>query len=422
LKTLLFLMLILRLHANAQTAACTFKPPSIKIHFGTGAVSDLNVSETAAYNRVGGSCPSDGHYVYTSATSDCFRGDWLTISEDHTAGDVNGNMMIVNASYRSGHFLKTEISGLKAGVIYQFGVWMTNVCKPSDKCPFPLLPDITIRLHTPSGKTVAQLETGELIRRLSLQWTEYTMEFTAPASEPTLILTMTDNVPGGCGNDFAVDDITFRECVVTPPVKSPVKRTTTPKKAVSAPATARKSGTPTASTKAEAPPVKPAAKKGTPPSKPIVKKEIRASTPVTLPSDLPKPSVPVVKERPPTARPAPPAITGRANTVFKQLETEAGDLKIDLYDNGEIDGDTVTIYHNNVLLVSRARLSAQPVTLRIKIDAANPHHELVMVANNLGSIPPNTSLMVVTAGDKRYEVFISSNEQRNAKVIFDLRK
>jgi hypothetical protein len=31
-------------------------------------------------------------------------------------------------------------------------------------------------------------------------------------------------------------------------------------------------------------------------------------------------------------------------------------------------------------------------------------------------------LMVVTAGGNRYEVFISSYEQNNAKVVFDLRE
>jgi hypothetical protein len=56
------------------------------------------------------------------------------------------------------------------------------------------------------------------------------------------------------------------------------------------------------------------------------------------------------------------------------------------------------------------------------IDAMDPHHELVMVADNLGSIPPNTSLMVVTANNKRYEIFISSSEQKNAKIILDLDK
>jgi hypothetical protein len=123
----------------------------------------------------------------------------------------------------------------------------------------------------------------------------------------------------------------------------------------------------------------------------------------------------------PVIPPPPPAITRRENEIYKRIETGVGEIRIDLYDNGEIDGDTVTIYHNNKLAVSKARLSAQPITLRIKIDPDNPYHELVMVANNLGSIPPNTSLMIVTAGDRRYEVFISSNEQKNAKVIFNLK-
>ena len=42
-----------------------------------------------------------------------------------------------------------------------------------------------------------------------------------------------------------------------------------------------------------------------------------------------------------------------------------------------------------------------------------------MVAENLGEIPPNSALMVITAGKKRYEVFLISNEQRNAKVVIE---
>lgn len=62
------------------------------------------------------------------------------------------------------------------------------------------------------------------------------------------------------------------------------------------------------------------------------------------------------------------------------------------------------------------------ITWSQSVDAAHPHHELVMVAENLGSIPPNTSLMVVTANNKRYEIFISSSEQKNAKIIIDLKE
>jgi hypothetical protein len=99
---------------------------------------------------------------------------------------------------------------------------------------------------------------------------------------------------------------------------------------------------------------------------------------------------------------------------------QKGEIRVDLYDNGEIDDDTVSIYHNNRLLAARSRLSQKAITFRIVVDDAHPHHELVMVAENLGSIPPNTSLMVVTAGEIRHEVFISSTKQKNAKVVFEL--
>ena len=90
--------------------------------------------------------------------------------------------------------------------------------------------------------------------------------------------------------------------------------------------------------------------------------------------------------------------------------------------NGEIDGDTVSIYHNNTLIKSRMRLSQKPISLTIKIDASQPHHEMIMVAENLGSIPPNTSVMIITTVSNRYQVFISSTEQKNAKVVFELKK
>jgi hypothetical protein len=46
--------------------------------------------------------------------------------------------------------------------------------------------------------------------------------------------------------------------------------------------------------------------------------------------------------------------------------------------------------------------------------------ELVMVAENLGSIPPNTSLMIINTKNNRYELFITSTEQKNAKIVIDL--
>ena len=145
-----------------------------------------------------------------------------------------------------------------------------------------------------------------------------------------------------------------------------------------------------------------------------------ASKPIPAIKDTLSIAPPEVKKKP-VLPPPPRALTARTNTLVKRLEVDAGNIKVNLFDNGEIDGDTVTIYHNNRLLVSKARLSQKPVTLNIRVNKDQPYHELVMVAENLGSIPPNTSLMIVTSGDTRQEVFISSSKQKNAKVVLELK-
>jgi hypothetical protein len=139
-------------------------------------------------------------------------------------------------------------------------------------------------------------------------------------------------------------------------------------------------------------------------------------TPQVAPSEKPDEvaKVPVPKIKP---LPTPDVIKQRKNEVAKTITTSAKEIKIDLYDNGEIDGDTITVYHNNQLIVSRKMLTNKAISFTLKIDESSPSHEFVMVAENLGSIPPNTALMVITAGSKRYELFLTSTEQKNAVVV-----
>ncbi|HET7897281.1 MAG TPA: hypothetical protein VFL47_06420 [Flavisolibacter sp.] len=374
------------------------------MHFGSGEVQDANTVAMALYERVQSSCPTDGHYAFTSSTSGCFRGDWHTLTEDHTPGDVNGNMLLVNSAYESGVFFSSRIKGFKSATAYQFGVWLMNVCRPSDKCPYPLLPNLTILLQTLGGKTVARFATGDIPRLAAPYWTQHRAQFTVPAATTELVLVFINNAPGGCGNDLALDDITFRECVKKDALK--VVQT----KKVPPPVTAEK-------------------------QKATVKKEVKKDKPVPPPVKVTSSIASIAKtekamtanEKPAAALPArlapvPAILQQRTNTLAKQIETGAGVIQLDLYDNGEIDGDTVSIYHNNQLIVSQQRLSSKPISFRIQVDQNQPHHELVMVANNLGSIPPNTSLMIVTTKDKRYQVFISSTEQQNAKVAIDLKE
>ncbi|MBK9464468.1 MAG: hypothetical protein IPN56_06655 [Chitinophagaceae bacterium] len=60
-------------------------------------------------------------------------------------------------------------------------------------------------------------------------------------------------------------------------------------------------------------------------------------------------------------------------------------------------------------------LSSKPLTLSLKIDPVKDN-ELIMCAENLGSISPNTALMIINDGNNRYQVNISSNKSSNGAV------
>ncbi len=115
----------------------------------------------------------------------------------------------------------------------------------------------------------------------------------------------------------------------------------------------------------------------------------------------------------------PRVLLERENKLVKTITTSEDNIQIALYDNGTIDNDTISVYHNNQLVISNGRLSNTPIQINIHCTKTDNRHEFVMVAENLGEIPPNTALMVITAGRERYEVFLSSDESRNAKVIIN---
>lgn len=106
----------------------------------------------------------------------------------------------------------------------------------------------------------------------------------------------------------------------------------------------------------------------------------------------------------------------RQNVVAQEIEVASDSLRIDFYDNGEVDGDSISIFYNDKLLASSQRLSAKAIHLSIGLDTTKQYNELAMFADNLGSIPPNTALMVIYDGTKRYEVRLSSSLQKNGTV------
>ncbi len=106
----------------------------------------------------------------------------------------------------------------------------------------------------------------------------------------------------------------------------------------------------------------------------------------------------------------------RENTISDEIEVESDSLKVDFYDNGEIDGDSISIFFNNQLLAFSQKLSEKSVHFDLTLDSTREVNELSMFADNLGSIPPNTALMIVNDGKKRYQIPLTSTLQNNGTV------
>jgi hypothetical protein len=108
-------------------------------------------------------------------------------------------------------------------------------------------------------------------------------------------------------------------------------------------------------------------------------------------------------------------------SVFKEIPeiaVDTGEIRLDFYDNAVIDGDSITILVNKQVILTHQKLSLKPITSYIKVDLRSPFQEVEMVAENLGSIPPNTALLIITAGKKTYQLFLTSSKEKNAVIRF----
>ncbi|MDB5191729.1 MAG: hypothetical protein JWQ96_1292 [Segetibacter sp.] len=98
-------------------------------------------------------------------------------------------------------------------------------------------------------------------------------------------------------------------------------------------------------------------------------------------------------------------------------------LQLTLYDNGFVDGDSVSIIINGQVLLQHQRLTAQPITKTIKTPAGSTDSiNLIMYAENLGSIAPNTGLLIIYDGSKRHEITFSGDLQKNSSILLKRKK
>ncbi|KAA9041970.1 hypothetical protein FW778_08125 [Ginsengibacter hankyongi] len=126
---------------------------------------------------------------------------------------------------------------------------------------------------------------------------------------------------------------------------------------------------------------------------------------------------------------APPVIKAAAEISSRQIETvrsvniKNDSLLLTLYDNGEIDGDTVSVLLNGKVIWPMQGLTANGISKTIYLTPQmGDSLELIMYAENLGSIPPNTGLLVVHDGDAVYEIRFSGDLKKNSAIILKRKK
>jgi hypothetical protein len=164
---------------------------------------------------------------------------------------------------------------------------------------------------------------------------------------------------------------------------------------------------------------------------------IDVSTPITA---MDKDAVQVAKNETKKSTPAPtinnkqqiaistPSIKSTllpaADVLNRKIETiqsvyyKSDSLEITLYDNGEVDGDTVSVLMNGTIIMPNVGLSTNAVRKKISTANTGDSIQLIMYAETLGSLPPNTGLLIVYDGTERYEIRFSGDMQKSSAIVF----
>jgi gliding motility-associated-like protein len=207
-----FLLFIANLCVKAQLCQGSLGDPLVYITFGSGSNPGAPLKAAATgYQYVSGDCPNDGFYTVRNSTSACFGNTWHSLSADHT-GNGNGYFMLVNASIQPSAFYVDTVRGLCGSSTYEFAAWVTNVILPGSCNGNSNQPNLSFTIERTDGTVLQSYNSGNIAPTGAPLWKQYGFFFTTPPAGSDIVLRIVNNAPGGCGNDLALDDITFRPC------------------------------------------------------------------------------------------------------------------------------------------------------------------------------------------------------------------
>jgi len=168
-----------------------------------------------SYTFISGT-PNDGQYTLFFRTN--MYDSWHN-APDHTPDNqpdgFNGKSLLVNASFSTGEFYKRVVSGLCVNTTFEFSAWVMNVFNSgSGACDNSSIPiDVTFEIWNASETVLLKSgSTNPIQATNSVNWKQFGLVFTTAPGQTAVVLKMKNNGAGGCGNDLAIDDISFRSC------------------------------------------------------------------------------------------------------------------------------------------------------------------------------------------------------------------
>ena len=127
-----------------------------------------------------------------------------------------------------------------------------------------------------------------------------------------------------------------------------------------------------------------------------------------------KPAVPIA-----AIKALPPPTTTRKNESLTSFTVHQADIILELWDAQQEDGDSISLRLNDNGIATG--LPVKKSVQQIKISLQPGENTLLFMADNLGSIPPNTAALRIRFGTQAKTLELKTDFQRNnlVKIVYD---
>ncbi|WP_367389288.1 gliding motility-associated C-terminal domain-containing protein [Lewinella sp. LCG006] len=206
---LLFFLCVSMLPSDAQVCNGSLGPIIFVEDFGSGPNPGPELP--AGFTTYTFGLGAGGRYYVTNDSGQ--NGALWHSAPDHTPNDTDGYMLLFDASDDAGVFFQTDLENLCPNTNYVFSCYVANIVVPTACGGNSREPDLRFTLFdSTTGTSLGTITTGSIPVSTTLEWNEYGITFRTGQMQTSMQIVVTNNAPGGCGNDLVIDDFSLRLC------------------------------------------------------------------------------------------------------------------------------------------------------------------------------------------------------------------